>query len=330
MQVEHVAGIGFAARRTTQQQRHLAIGDGLLGQIVIDDDGVHAIVAEEFAHGDAGVGRKILERRGFRCGRGDDDRIVHRAIFFELLDDLRDGRALLADGDIDAVELLALIVARVDALLVDEGVDRDGGLAGLTVADDQLALATADGDEGVDRLEAGLHGFMHRLAGDDARRLDFHALALGVLDRALAVDRIAEAIDHAAEQALAHGHVDDGAGALDDVTFLDLGVRTEDHDADIVGFQVQRHALHAIGELDHFARLDIVEAMDAGDAVADLEHGTDFAHLRFGAEIGDLVLDDLRNFCGVDIHVQPFSLSSRGRACSNGYEWRNRSSGCRS
>ena len=37
MQIEHVAGIGFAARRAAQQQRHLAIGDGLLRQIVIDD-----------------------------------------------------------------------------------------------------------------------------------------------------------------------------------------------------------------------------------------------------------------------------------------------------
>ena len=37
VQIEHVARIGFAARRAAQQQRHLAIGDGLLGEIVIDD-----------------------------------------------------------------------------------------------------------------------------------------------------------------------------------------------------------------------------------------------------------------------------------------------------
>src|SRR3546814_13695441 len=102
-------------------------------------------------------------------------------------------------------------------------------------------------------------------------------------------------------------------------------VCSSDLDSDIVVFQVERHALHAIGEFDHFARLDVVEAMDAGDAVTHGQHGTDFAHLRFGAEIGDLVLDDLRDFCGVDIHVQPFSLSSRGRDYSNGCGWRNRS-----
>ncbi len=94
--------------------------------------------------------REILQRCRLGGRGGDDDRIFHRAILFELADDLRHGRALLADGDIDAIELLALIRAGVDALLVDEGVDGDGGLAGLAVADDQLALAAADRDERVD------------------------------------------------------------------------------------------------------------------------------------------------------------------------------------
>src|SRR5207253_3101415 len=115
------------------------------------------------------------------------------------------------------------------------GVDRDRGLAGLAIADDQLALAAADGDERVDRLEARLHRLADRLARDDARRLDLDAAALVGDDRALAVDRIAEPVDHTAEQALA-------------------GLR----------------------------------------------------ELSLGAEIGDLVADDLRNLCGADVHVQPF------------------------
>src|SRR5690606_4086787 len=164
------------------------------------------------------------------------DGIFHRAAFFQLAHDLRHGRALLAHGNIDAVELLALIVARVDALLVDEGVDGDCGLAGLAVADDQFALSAADRNERIERLEPRLHRLMHRLARDNPRRFHFDTPALGGLDRALAVDRVAERIDHAAEQALAYGHVHDGARALDAVAFLDLGIRAEDHDTDIVGF----------------------------------------------------------------------------------------------
>ena len=144
----------------------------------------------------------------------------------ERLDDLRHGRALLADGDIDAIELGLLVGAGVDGLLVDDGVDGDGGLAGLAVADDQFALAAADRDQGVDGLQAGLHRLMHRLARNDAGRLDVDAAAFGdVRSVALAVDRIAQRIDHAAEQALADRHVHDGAGALDGVAFLDGGCR---------------------------------------------------------------------------------------------------------
>ena len=46
----------------------------------------------------------------------------------------------------------------------------DRGLAGLAVADDQLALAAADRHHAVDRLEAGLHRLAHRLAIHDAGR----------------------------------------------------------------------------------------------------------------------------------------------------------------
>src|SRR3546814_17435165 len=70
-----------------------------------------------------------------------------------------------------AIKLLAFIIAGVVALLVDEGVDRDCGLAGLAVADDQLALAAADRDQRIERLEAGVHRFMTRFPRDDAGRL---------------------------------------------------------------------------------------------------------------------------------------------------------------
>src|SRR5688572_3503883 len=78
------------------------------------------------------------------------------------------------------------------------------------------------------------------------------------------------------QQPLADRHVDDGAGPLDGRAFLDLGVRAENHDADIVGLEVERHALGAVLELDHLARLDVVEAVDSGDAVADRQCGADF------------------------------------------------------
>ena len=67
------------------------------------------------------------------------------------------------------------------------------------------------------------------------------------LDRALAVDRLAERVDHAAEQRLADGDLGDPAGALDLVAFLD-GLRVaEERDADVVLFEVQHQAVDRCG-----------------------------------------------------------------------------------
>src|SRR5690606_5792943 len=54
VEIEHVTGIGFTARRTTQQQGDLTIGNSLLGQVVEYDQGIFATVTEELTHGATG------------------------------------------------------------------------------------------------------------------------------------------------------------------------------------------------------------------------------------------------------------------------------------
>ena len=104
-----------------------------------------AVVAEVLAHGGAGVGGRELE--GARGGVGDDDAVVQGSLLVKLVNELGDGRALLSHADVDAREGVGL------GLLVDDGVHGDGSLAGLPVADDDLALAAADGDERVHGLD---------------------------------------------------------------------------------------------------------------------------------------------------------------------------------
>src|SRR6478735_11169664 len=161
----------FAARRAPEQQRDLAVRLGLLREVVVDDERGLAVVHPVLAHGAAAVRGEVLEH-GLVTGRGvHHDRVVHGAVLGQRADGLRDRRRLLADGDVDALHALTL--------LVQDRVDGDGGLAGLAVADDQLALAPTDRRHRVDGLDAGLEWLVHRLAAGDPGRLDLEAADVG-------------------------------------------------------------------------------------------------------------------------------------------------------
>jgi hypothetical protein len=88
VQVENVARIRLATRGTAQEQRHLPVGVGVLGQVVVDAEGVLAVIEEVLAHRAPRVRRHELDRRGLVGGRRHDDRVVERAGLVEGLGDL--------------------------------------------------------------------------------------------------------------------------------------------------------------------------------------------------------------------------------------------------
>ena len=69
-------------------------------------------------------------------------------MIFKDLHNVGDGGSLLADSDVDAVKLLGVLGVGVveGGLLVDDGIDGDGSLSSLSVTNDELSLATTDGD----------------------------------------------------------------------------------------------------------------------------------------------------------------------------------------
>src|SRR5208282_4644746 len=166
-------------------------------------------------------------------------------------------RALLADGVIDTNKIVALAV--------DDGVESNGGLAGLAVANDQLALSAPDGNHGVNGLQPSSHGLAHGLAIDDAGSNTLQRNELVGRDRTLVVDGLAERVHDAADQGIAHGHAHDAAGALDFVAFLDFGVFAEDDHAHLIFFQVHGNAGDAVREAEQLSGHDLVEAIDSGD-----------------------------------------------------------------
>jgi hypothetical protein len=179
------------------------------------------------------------------------------------------GRALLTDRHIDAVELDVLVLRLVQRLLVQDGVEHDGRLPGLTIADDQLALPRRSGSgrrppSGPSAIGSctDLRGMMPGALTSTRRR---SVETIGPLPSI----GLPSASTTRPEKPLADRHVDDGAGALDGLAFLDVAVGTEDDDADIVDLEVQGHTAHARLELDHLASLDLVEPVATRDAVAD-------------------------------------------------------------
>ena len=120
----------------------------MLRQVVIDDQHVAALKHEGF--GDAGrrIRRDVEQARGLVAFGDNDDGVFERLIVAQIGDDLGDRRRPLANGAVDADDVLAA--------LIEHRVDGDGGLAGAPVAEDQFALATSDRNHGVDDFQAGL------------------------------------------------------------------------------------------------------------------------------------------------------------------------------
>jgi len=208
-------------------------------------------------------------------------------VLFQLAHHVGDGRLLLTDGHVDAADAAVT--------LVDDGVDGHRGLADLAVTDDQLALATADRDHGVDRLVAGLYRLVDRLTPDHARCHFLDRIGQLSIDRALAIDRVTQGIDHATQQFRTYRNFEDTAGALGAHAFGQAQVVTQNHSTDGVLLQVQCHAEDAARELNHLAVHNVGQTIDAYDTVGNADDGALVTGLSGDIGFLDALLDDFTN-----------------------------------
>ena len=172
MQVENVTGVRFTPRRTAQKKRNCTVGLGLLRKVIENDQDVLTLVHPVLANCATRVGSHVLIARGIR-GRGSNDRrVFHCSGVLKSRANRSDCRALLADGDIDASNLLVDIAGKPVVTLVNDRVQGDCGLTGLAVTNDELTLATTNRDHRVDRLQAGLQWLVNRLTHHDTGSLE--------------------------------------------------------------------------------------------------------------------------------------------------------------
>jgi hypothetical protein len=53
VEIEDVTGVSLTTWRTSEKKGHLTVGYCLLGEIVVDDKAVHAVVSKVFTNGAA-------------------------------------------------------------------------------------------------------------------------------------------------------------------------------------------------------------------------------------------------------------------------------------
>src|SRR5262249_30164177 len=123
-------------------------------------------------------------------------------------------------------------------------------------------------------------------------------------DRPLVVERVAQWIDDAADEGVTDRHAQQRAERADLVALLDVLVVAEDDDADRRLFEVERLPLDAgAGELDHLAGHDAGQAVDARDAVADLEDAPRLARIDALAVLINFRLQNRNDLAGSEAHV---------------------------
>src|SRR6185295_1549111 len=114
---------------------------------------------------------------------------------------------------------------------------------------------------------------------------------------------VPERVDDAAEKAGADRHAHDLAGATDRLALLHVLPLAEERGADVVLLEVERDPGHAVLELEPLECHTVLEAVDAGDAVADLEDAADLGEVGLHVELLDPILEDRGDLFGSELHA---------------------------
>jgi hypothetical protein len=152
-------------------------------------------------------------------------------------------------------------------------------------------------------------GLVHRLAGDDARGLHLDLAECLLSTGPLPSMGCPSAFTTRPDRRLAHRHLGDLAGALDGVALLDALEAARGARRRRCPLQVQHQAHHALAEVEQLAGHGRLQAVDAGDAVAGLEHGAGLGDGDLLVEALDLLADDLADLFGANLHVVILVLS---------------------
>mmetsp|Transcript_17320 Transcript_17320/g.24659 ORF Transcript_17320/g.24659 Transcript_17320/m.24659 type:complete len:292 (+) Transcript_17320:580-1455(+) len=273
MEVENVTGVSLTTRRTTEEKRHLTVSNSLLGKIIIEDHSVLAIVTEEFSHSSSGVGSKELKRGRVGSSSSNNDAVTHGTLLIKLSYKLGDGGSLLSNTNVDACKGVGL------GLLVDNCVNSNGGLSGLTITNDKLTLSKSNGDKGIYGLKAGKHGLGNGLTGDNSGGLNLSTRTSAGIKGSTSINGLTNSVDNTSKKLLTNRNIHNSSSTLDGVSLKNITIVTEDHNSDVVLLQVKGHTAETAGEDNHLSGLDIGKTVNTGDTVSNGNYRTSLGEL---------------------------------------------------
>ena len=168
--------------------------------------------------------------------------------------------------------------------LVQDGVDRDGRFARLSIAENQFALAAPDRNERIDDLQSRLqrHDYGRAVHDGRCRALDRQSLVGG--NRPFAIERLAQWVDHPSQQTISHRYVHDPPGAFDFVAGVQILIFAEQDDADFVLIHVECDAEQSPRKPHQLFISHAGKAGKRGDSGGDIGDDTDFTRRKLRRE----------------------------------------------
>lgn len=133
---------------------------------------------------------------------------------------------------------------------------------------------------------------MHRLSWDNTWGLQLDSLSLVRQDGAFAINGVAEGVDDTTEHAGTDWHVDDGAGSLHNISFLNFSIVSEHDNTNVVSLEVKGHTLNSRVEFYHLSGLNFGQTENSGNTITDGDDSSEFFQVVDLVDLGNLGLED--------------------------------------
>ncbi len=202
-------------------------------QVVIDYQNIPTLIHEPLGHGCRCVGSNELQARSILTTSNDHDCSSQRSSLLEFCDDARHRISALANRTIDGYNVRTLIEDRID---------RDRGLADLTISQNELSLATPDRYRRIDRLDPRRKRDVDSGPVDNRGRGPLDRPPASVCHSRLTVQGPSQGINNPTEKALSDRRVNDTMGAAHVVAGTELVSSTEENNPASADLDVGSHA----------------------------------------------------------------------------------------